>query len=143
MSTAEADNVEADYHELCAYTLTRGDAAFVHQHVVDAWAAQQATTRSKPVGVFFALLGLYLHVEHGWTGKAVQRLHMQLAKRPEPWPVGPLPDSRGTMSATDVMAVPPGPARDAEISRWAASVWEAFVDSRSTIQALLRRRGVL
>jgi hypothetical protein len=41
------------------------------------------------------------------------------------------------------MAVPPGPARDAEISRWAASVWEAFVDSRSTIQALLRRRGVL
>lgn len=134
---------EADYHELCAYTLTRGDAAFVHQHVVDAWAAQQATANSKPIGVFFALMGLYLHVEHGWTGKAVQRAHMQLAKRPEPWPVGPLPVTRGVLTATDVMAAPPGPARDAAISRWAASVWEAFADSRPTIDTLLRRRGVL
>jgi hypothetical protein len=35
--------VEEDaYHELCAYTLQRGDAAFIHQHVVDAFAAQRA-----------------------------------------------------------------------------------------------------
>lgn len=134
---------EADYHDLCAYTLTRGDATFVHQHVVDAWAAQQATASSKPIGVFFALLGLYLHVEHGWTGKAVQRAHMQLAKRPEAWPVGLLPVSRGELTATDVMAAAPGEARDAAISRWAASVWGAFSGSREVIDALLRRRGVL
>ena len=39
----------AAYHEVCAYTLTRGDAAFVHQLVVDAWAAQHASPASKPM----------------------------------------------------------------------------------------------
>lgn len=134
---------ESDYHELCAYTLTRGDATFIHQHVVDAWAAQQATANSKPIGVFFALMGLYLHVEHGWTGKAVQLAHMQLAKRPEAWPVGPLPEARGTLTPTDVLAAAPGAARDAEISRWAASVWAEFSAHRAIIDELLKRRGVL
>jgi len=133
----------AAYHEVCAYTLTRGDAAFVHQLVVDAWAAQHASPASKPIGVFFALLGLYLHVEHGFTGRAVQKAHMKLAQRPEPWPVGPLPTSRGAVTATDVLAAPPGPARDAAISRWAASVWAPYAYQRETIDALLRRRGVL
>lgn len=46
---------EDAYHEVCAYTLTRGDPTFIHQHVVDAWAAQNAGPKSKPIGVFFAL----------------------------------------------------------------------------------------
>lgn len=97
----------------------------------------------KPIGVFFALLGLYLHVEHGFTGRAVQKAHMELAQRPEPWPVGPLPSARGSVTATEVLAAPAGPARDAAISRWAASVWNAYAQQRETIDGLLRRRGVL
>jgi hypothetical protein len=68
---------------------------------------------------------------------------MALARRPEPWPVGPLPSARGEITASDVLAVPAGPARDAAISRWAASVWGAFTESRESVQALLARRGVL
>jgi hypothetical protein len=131
------------YDELCAYTLTRGDADFVHQHVVDARTAQLANATTKPIGIFFALVGLYLHVEHGWTGRQVQRAHMALARRPEPWPVGPLPSSRGEITASDVMAVPAGPARDAAISRWAAAVWGAFAESRERVHTLLARRGIL
>lgn len=131
------------YHELCAYTLTRGDQGFVHQHVVDAWAAQHASEASKPIGVFFALVGLYLHVERGWTGREVQRAHMTLARRPEPWPVGPLPADRGAITAVHVLAAAAGPERDAAISRWAASVWEAYAGSRQGVEGLLRRRGVL
>jgi len=37
---------ENAYHRLCAYTLQRGDATFIHQHVVDAFAAQRAGRRS-------------------------------------------------------------------------------------------------
>jgi hypothetical protein len=133
---------EDAYHELCAYTLTLGDPAFIHQHVVDAWAAQHATAASKPIGVCFALVGLFLHVERGWTGRAVQQAHVQLARRPEEWPVGPLPPTRGAMTAIDVLVEVPGPARDAAISRWAASVWEPFAESREGVVALLRRRGV-
>jgi len=36
------------YHELCAYTLSLGDAEFIHQHVVDAFAAQDATPSTRP-----------------------------------------------------------------------------------------------
>lgn len=60
---------EQTYHELSAYTLTHGDATFIHQHVVDAWAAQNAHADSKPIGVFFALVGLYLHIEQEFTGR--------------------------------------------------------------------------
>lgn len=134
---------ETAYHEVCAYTLTRGDDTFIHQHVVDAWAAQHASVDSKPIGVFFALVGLYLHIERGFTGRDVQRVHMQLAKRPEPWPVTMLPVARGGITAIDVLASPEGSARDAMIHDWARSVWEAYADSRAGVVGLLRRRGII
>ena len=133
---------EEAYHELCAYTLTHGDPAFIHQHVVDAWAAQHAHGQSKPIGVFFALMGLYLHVERGFTGREVQRAHMKLAKRPEPWPVGALPVDRGAITAVDVLAAPEGDARDAMIHRWCEAVWAAYAGSREVVADLLRRRGI-
>ena len=54
------------YNDLCGYTLTHGGATFIHQHVVDAFAAQRADEQSKPIGVTFALVGLYLHVERAY-----------------------------------------------------------------------------
>ena len=134
---------EEAYHELSAYTLTRGDPGVIHQHVVDAWAAQQAHAGSKPIGVFFAQVGLYLHVERGRTGREVQRAHMALARVPEAWPVGTLTLTRGALTARDVLAKPRGPARDAEISRWARSVWSAFAESRESVEAVLSRRGII
>src|SRR4051794_13943716 len=80
-------SIEQDaYDELCSYTLTHGDLAFIHQHVVDAFGAQSATAETKPVRLTFALIGLLLHVEWKWTGRQVQRAHMQLAARTRDWP---------------------------------------------------------
>jgi len=137
------EDEEAAYHEVSAYTLTHGDHAFIHQHVVDAWAAQHADGESKPIAVCFALVGLYLHVERGFTGREVQRAHMTLAKQREAWPVGSLPASRGTVTAIDVLAAPAGPARDQKIHDWARSVWAAYDDSRAPVLELLRRRGII
>lgn len=134
---------EAAYHEVSAYTLTRGDRTFIHQHVVDAWAAQTAHATSKPIGVFFALVGLYLHIEQGFTGREVQRAHTQLASRPEPWSIDRLPVARGTITVLDVLAACEGAARDGMIHEWARSVWEAYSDSRESVIALLRRRGII
>jgi hypothetical protein len=36
------------YAELCAYPLSSGDPAFIHQHVVDAFAAQRASAAGRP-----------------------------------------------------------------------------------------------
>jgi hypothetical protein len=58
---------DAAYDELRAYTLGRRDAAFIHQHVVDAYPVQTATDRERPIRLAKGLIGLYLHVEHGLT----------------------------------------------------------------------------
>jgi hypothetical protein len=131
------------YHELCGYTLTHGDPAFVHQHVVDAWAAQQADETTKPIGLTFALVGLYLHLEKGFSGRQVQRAHMQLARRRRAWPAFALPLDRGTMTARDVLAAPGGAERDRAIDEWCRSVWTAFSTHRHAIDGLLRENAIL
>jgi hypothetical protein len=60
------------YQELAAYTLGLHDAAFIHQHIVDAYAVHVAMPTDKPIRIAQALVGLYLHVEHGLTGRQVQ-----------------------------------------------------------------------
>src|SRR5437870_9391695 len=115
---------EDAYNELCCYTLTHGDPAFIHQHVVDAFAAQNADDQTKPIKLTFALVGLYLHVEKQFSGKRVQRVHMALAKRKRVWPSFALPNDRGSLTVTDVLAAPEGPERDRAIHSWSASVWD-------------------
>lgn len=126
------------YHALQAYTLTHRDLAFIHQHVVDAWAAQHADQHTKPITLVFALAGLYLYVEKGVTGRNVQRIHMHMARRKRSWPSLTLPRERGAITASEVMAQPPGPARDQAIQRWCASVWHAYREHHATIIDLLR-----
>jgi Family of unknown function (DUF5946) len=135
-------DAEAAYHELCAYTLELRDSAFIYQHVVDAFTAQRADARSKPIGLVFALLGLYLHVELGYTGKEVQKLHMLLGRKKRNWPALTLPGPRGSLTVEDVLAAPPGPERHRAIDAWSAAVWEAFRESRPAIVALLGEHGV-
>jgi hypothetical protein len=125
------------YDALCCYTLGHGDAAFIHQHVVDARTAQLADERTKPIALTFALVGLYLHVERGVSGRDVQRVHMTLAKQKRVWPLFPLPAERGGITAADVMSVPEGPERDRAIDAWCAAVWHEYRASREVIAALL------
>ena len=128
----------ASYHELCAYTLTRGDPGFIHQHVVDAFAAQNADATTKPITLAFALIGLYLMLERNATGRHVQRVHMLLANRRKQWPRFDLPADRGSIWPTDVLAAPAGRARDEMIVSWCASVWQAYGASRSAVLELIR-----
>jgi hypothetical protein len=126
------------YHELCAYSVTHRDPAFLHQHVVDAFAAQRATASTKPITLTFALVGLYLHVEKNQTGKQVQRVHMLLARRRKNWPRFDLPAARGDVTVSDVMRVPAGPGRDALIDTWCASVWAAYRACHDQVAELIQ-----
>jgi hypothetical protein len=126
------------YDELCCYTLAHGDPSFIHQHVLDAFAAQTADERTKPIGLAFALIGLYLHVERQFSGREVQRAHMILAKHKRVWPSFPLPRHRGSLTAADVLAAPAGDERDKAIHAWCASVWKAFRRNHQMVAELLR-----
>lgn len=129
------------YDELQCYTLTHGDRAFIHQHVVDTWTAQHANERTKPIALTFALVGLYLHIEKGFSGRQVQQTHMALARHKRNWPSFALPQERGSITANVVMAKPAGPERDEAIDAWCASVWAAFRASHEAVAELLEQHG--
>jgi hypothetical protein len=126
----------AAYDELYAYTMNR--EGFILQYVVDAYIAQTASRSTKPIGLFFAVVGLYLHVERQFSGVDVQQVHRRLAREKRQWPSVDLPCDRGRLTAADVLAAPPGPARDAAIDEWCRSVWAVYGHTRQTIVKLLR-----
>ncbi|HXN46904.1 MAG TPA: DUF5946 family protein [Bryobacteraceae bacterium] len=137
ISTSEPmDPIRAAYDDVYLYTF--GRPGFILQHVVDAFAVQNADDASTPMSVVFGLLGLYLHVEKQFTGRQVQRVHVELARRKRNWPAVFWPDTRGSMTVADVLAAPAGPERDKAIDAWCLSVWTAFNGNRQRIVSLLR-----
>ena len=136
-------NEKTAYEELSYYSLSHKDPTFIHQHVVDAYAAQTASDKDKPIRLTFALVGLFLHVERQLNGKQVQEVHMKLGREKQPWPVFELPRFRGQVRVGDVLAVPAGPERDEMIHRWSISVWDAFRENRQIIIDLLRRNKII
>jgi len=123
---------------LYSYTLQHPDRSFIHQNAVDAYACHYANERTKAITIVFGLVGLYLYLEKGYSGKQVQKAHMQLAKRRKDWVRPQLPKERGSVTIADVVGAPRGKQRDALIREWCASVWNAWREDRGQIVALVR-----
>jgi hypothetical protein len=131
------------YDELSAYTLMRGDATFMHQHVVDAFAVQYSDEQTKQIKLTFGLVGLYLKIEKQFSGRRVQMAHMQMARKKHVWPTFEIPTDRGSMQASDVIAAAPGSERDKAIDAWCLSVWAPWQSNRRTIANLLEKHEVI
>ena len=125
----------AAYDEVYVYTM--GRPGFILQHVVDAYAVQNANPDSPLIAVVFGLIGLYLYVERKFSGRQVQEVHKKLGHTKRQWPKIHLPEDRGRMTALDVLAAPEGPQRDKAIHDWCESVWNAFRDNRRLVIALV------
>jgi hypothetical protein len=135
-SAAPSD--QALYDQLALYSLELRDPSFLHQNIVDAYTAQHAGATTKPIAIVFALIGLYLHVEKNFTGRQVQLAHMRMARRRRHWTAPPLTTETAAIGVADVVATPPGPARDAMIRRWCESVWQSWHSGRPFIAAIAR-----
>jgi ABC-type phosphate/phosphonate transport system permease subunit len=121
------------YNELLFYTLSHTGENFIHQHAVDAYTAQAADDNTKPIAIFFALAGLYLFIEKGYTGKQVQQAHLQMAKKSKDFISIILPASRGTITVKDVVDSPAGVGRDEMIQQWCMAVWATFANQHDKI----------
>lgn len=130
------DTMRAAYDEVYVYTM--GRPGFILQHVVDAFAVQTANDASRPISVVFGLVGLYLHVEKQFSGREVQKAHMELGRRKREWPSVYLPEARGSMTVADALEAPAGSERDMVIDDWCRSVWTACDSNRQIIISLLR-----
>lgn len=125
---------DAAYDELYVYTM--GRPGFILQHVVDAHAAQAATSTTKPITLAFALVGLYLHVERGMDGSTVQRVHMRMGSDRRDWPRFAIPVERADLDPCSVLADAPGPERDQAIDRWCEAVWLTYASERDRVVGL-------
>ena len=124
------------FHELSFYTLELHDPEFIHQHIVDAYAVQHAGPGSKPISVVFGLIGLYLYLDKNFTGRQVQRAHMQLARTRRQWVAPPIPERHSPIGVAEVLAAAPGPERHTMIRRWCEAVWQDWQHVRPEIAAL-------
>ena len=119
------------FGELTAKTQTLGDPAFPHQYAVDAYAAQHATEDSPLIKTTFALVGLYLACERGFTGRAVQLEHMRLGRRGrKDWPRF----FRRIHAPVTIAGVLAGRA---SLHEWMASVWREWAPDHERVRALL------
>lgn len=125
------------YLELALYTLELRDPEFIHQHIVDAFAVQHAGPASKPVAIVFGLIGLYLYLEKGFSGRQVQRAHRQLARKSKHWTAPPMPEQpRAPIGVADVLAAQPGTERNAMICRWCEAIWQDWQHARPEIATM-------
>jgi hypothetical protein len=137
-----------EFHELSFYTLAHPDRIyFIHQHIVDAFQAQTADQNTKPIAIVFSLVGLYLFLEHGYTGRQVQLAHMTMARNKKTWPLLELPAQRGLITVTDILRAEPGEQRDKLIKDWCDCVWDVYrgwhgmIATLSNVELELTQKG--
>lgn len=119
------------YISLMGYTMSLGDAEFAHQYAVDAYAAQHPGPPGKPISTVFALIGLYLALERGYTGRQVQLVHMQIAR--QPWPYLPPPATPGNITVAHLLDTPEAD-RPAKLRSWMQSVWSSWAEQQAWIR---------
>ena len=132
-TNASGECVQA-YSDLMCYTVAKQDPEFIHQYVVDTYAAQHAGGPTRNIPVAFGLIGLYLAVEKGYTGKQVQLAHMRIAKARKVWPRLEPPRQPAALTVMDVLQAGTDREKDAVIRKWMASVWESWSDRHTWIR---------
>lgn len=122
------------YDELAAYTFTRGDSEFIHQHEVNARGVSENICEAKPIRIFFSLAGLYLLVERNYSGRQVQAAHSYMARVKREWARFAAPTTEPNMTVADVIQCPAGEERDVAIMRWCRAVWETWASEHMHIR---------
>jgi len=132
--TNASGECEQVYSDLMCYTVAKRDPEFIHQHVVDTYAAQHAGGSTRNITVAFGLIGLYLALEKGYTGKQVQQAHMRIAKVRKVWPRLEPPLRPAVLTVMDVLQAGTDEEKDAMIRKWMAAVWESWSDRHAWIR---------
>lgn len=124
------------YTQLAGYTLSLNDKEFFHQTAIDTYESQHTGATAKNITTAFGLIGLYLAIEKGFTGKQVQRAHMFLGERAHDWPRFEPPTNKWEVTVADVMDTPEAD-RIVKIKQWAFSVWQGWRASHTQVKALV------
>jgi len=131
-------DLQKEYNELSLYTLSLNDKGFIHQNIVDTFIAQNADSNTKNIALFFSVIGLYLYIEKGYSGKEIQDLHTKIANTKKELPKLKIPKEKATITISNVLEARSEIERNEKIKEWSASVWEIFKDQKDIIENFLR-----
>jgi len=112
------------YGQLSGYTLSQNDSTFIHQLTGDAYGAQHSGGVTKNITTIFALIGLCLVMEHNYTGRQVQKVHMRIAK--QSWPRLDPPKHNASITVLDVLEAKDDIQRANLIKSWVTAVWDSL-----------------
>ena len=124
------------YDELSAFTFSLRDKEFIHQLGVDAYAAQHCGPKMKPITITFALIGLFLTFERGYTGREAQLAHIELGKKRRAWPWFAPPAEKGELTLLDVVPGLSDRNYKARLGAWGDAVWQSWSREHGAISAL-------
>lgn len=129
------------YYELSYFTLSLQDEDFIHQLIVDTYAAQHFGINTKPITITFALVGLYLVNERHYTGKHVQQVHIDLANKSQKWPKFKLDNKSANINVLDILNCPDN-KKPHLIKEWSKSVWLTWKHEKEKVSCLLNKYQV-
>ena len=140
ISSADRFNASGEclemYYELTYWTLARQDGRFIHQHAVDAYEAQHAGGKTRPITAVFGLIGLYLALEKGYTGRQVQLAHMKIAFRRKDWPRLEPPARKAELTVMDVLTAETDEEKEEMLLKWAGSVWDIWEERQQWVREI-------
>jgi hypothetical protein len=111
-----------------------------HQLLVDTYAAQHAGDPTTRIATAFALIGLYLTLEHGWSGIEVRDAHQLLAGRYRDWPGFEAPRAPASITVQDLVLTGSPDEYVEVLHRWAQAVWASWEDQHDRVAALINER---
>ncbi|WP_041580500.1 DUF5946 family protein [Bacillus sp. 1NLA3E] len=126
------------YSELSTYTLNKQDIYFNHQHAIDTYSAQHSGSGMKNITTAYSLIGLYYAIEHGYTGKQVQHIHMLLSKQKYNWQGLQPPNKHYSITVYDVLKEEPGEKRDVMLRNWMDDVWNCWKDQHQWVRDIMK-----
>jgi hypothetical protein len=115
------------------------DENFPHQLAVDTYAAQHNGANMKPVTITFALIGLHLAFERGYTGREVQKAHVLLGKLHGQCPGFTSIRNSNEINVSNVLQ---NISKDNYMrlpANWGRSVWESWKPEHENIRKLVDR----
>jgi hypothetical protein len=127
------------YWEFSNFTLSVRDQNFPHQLAVDTYAAQHYGAKMKPVTITFALIGLHLAFERGYTGREVQDAHVLLGKLHERWPGFTVTRKADEVNGSNVLQNISKDNYGQLLAKWGKSVWDSWKPEHENVRKLVDR----
>jgi hypothetical protein len=93
----------------------------------------------KPVTITFALVGLYLIFERGYTGREVHRAHMLLGKLQKKWPRFESKIKGDEITVAEILQTISKDNFKEVLSRWGKSVWDSWKPEHENVKKLVDR----